>query len=552
MSQQEENVTQTIGTDIGLLFKALILFCFLAAAATGCGTKNNGVSQPTAPINSSAFLTRSQQNPLFTNLSSSGTGSVTVDPVTRNISGVIVTNGIIGTEAHIHSGTPGVAGPVEISLAGGPTVWTIPDGTIITLDQLAKLNAGQLYFNVHSAKFPGGEIRGQLNQQVRSASLSGANEAPAPIVTSGSGTGILALDPVTRRINGFVRTAGIIVGDPADPKRQAHIHRGAPGTAGDVVVPLQETSPGSGIWMVPTGSVLTLDQVTAFNAGNLYFNVHSEANPSGEIRGQIVPATLAVKSAQLSGAQETPPIATSATGTGIAVVNSITREVFGGIKTAGITGTKAHIHNGDAGASGAVVIPLAETPAGSGVWLVTDNQILPDTPTDELARFNTGGLYFNVHSTEHGSGEIRGQISIDGPIFALDGGTPANVTAPPAPPQQGVVFPSQGVSFSTHIQEIFNTYCVACHTAGSSSGAGFLPLTQGVSYTNLFNRPAVKQAISGTLVIPGNSTDSVLYRRVTVPDQSLRMPQGGPFLDTLNPSAILAIRAWIDEGAPNN
>jgi len=220
MSQKEENVIQTFGTGTGQTFKALILFCFLAFVTEGCG-KNNEVSQPQAPINASTFLTRSQQNPFFTNLSSSGTGSVTVDSATRRISGVIVTNGIVGTQAHIHSGTPGVAGPVEIALTGGPTVWTIPDGTVLTLDQLAKLNAGQLYYNVHSAKFPGGELRGQLNQQVRSASLSGANEAPTPNNSIAAGTGVLALDPLTRRVSGFVRTTGITFIDPASPGHPA-------------------------------------------------------------------------------------------------------------------------------------------------------------------------------------------------------------------------------------------------------------------------------------------------------------------------------------------
>jgi hypothetical protein len=320
-----------------------------------------------------------------------------------------------------------------------------------------------------------------------------------------------------------------------------------------VIVPLEETATGSGIWKVPTGAVLTIDQVAAFNAGNLYFNVHSEANPAGEIRGQIVPATLTVKTAQLSGAQEVPPVATAATATGIAVANSVTREIFGSVRTAGITGTQAHIHDGDIGVSGGVIVPLVETPAASGVWLVPDNKILPSAPTDELARLNNGGLYFNVHSAAHAGGEIRGQINISGPVFNLDNGTPATVTTPPVPTQQTNVFPSSGVSFSNHIQVIFNTYCIACHTSGGIGG--FMPLTLGASYGNLVNVPAVKPLLPGTRVIPGNSSDSVLYKRVSgtsLPDQSLRMPQGGPFLDTLNPSAIPAIKAWIDEGALNN
>ena len=129
-------------------------------------------------------------------------------------------------------------------------------------------------------------------------------------------------------------------------------------------------------------------------------------------------------------------------------------------------------------------------------------------------------------------------------------GKTCHAIVPTTPPQQVIVFPSSGVSFSSHIQAIFNTYCIACHSGGSIFG-GFLPLTTGASYTNMVNVPAVK-ALPGTLVTPGNSAGSVLYKRVTAPDQNLRMPQGGPFLDTLNPSAIPAIKAWIDEGALNN
>jgi hypothetical protein len=131
-------------------------------------------------------------------------------------------------------------------------------------------------------------------------------------------------------------------------------------------------------------------------------------------------------------------------------------------------------------------------------------------------------------------------------------GMTCHAIAPVTPPPQPGVFPSQGVSFANHIQAIFDTYCIGCHTTGRFGG--FMPLTLGVSYANLVNVQAV-QSLSGTRVIPGDSTNSVLYKRVTgigLPDQNLRMPQGGPFLDTLNPSALPAIKAWIDEGALNN
>lgn len=135
-------------------------------------------------------------------------------------------------------------------------------------------------------------------------------------------------------------------------------------------------------------------------------------------------------------------------------------------------------------------------------------------------------------------------------------GTHSWTTIPPP-----IVFPPSGVSFSKYIQPIFDSYCLFCHAAGGI--AGFMLLQQGVSYANLVNVPSVQQDVPGIRVKPGDSTNSVLYIRVSgiLPDGTaldplglhrLRMPQGGPFLDTQDPGAITAIKTWIDEGALNN
>ena len=76
----------------------LSAFLFLAAC-NGDGGGGGGTAQAPAEINVSALLTRSQENPAFTNFSSSGAGSIAVDPATRKISGVIVTSGVLGTAA---------------------------------------------------------------------------------------------------------------------------------------------------------------------------------------------------------------------------------------------------------------------------------------------------------------------------------------------------------------------------------------------------------------------------------------------------------------------
>ena len=106
----------------------------------------------------------------------------------------------------------------------------------------------------------------------------------------------------------------------------------------------------------------------------------------------------------LTGAEETPPVTTSAEGHGtikIAKDNSVS----GTIKTTGIEGTVAHIHVGAAGEAGPPIITL--TKGADGTWTVPAGAKL--TP-EQLADFKSGKLYVNVHSEQHKPGEIRAQL----------------------------------------------------------------------------------------------------------------------------------------------
>lgn len=106
--------------------------------------------------------------------------------------------------------------------------------------------------------------------------LAGAQEVPAVTsMASGSGSIMVAAD---HSVSGSVTTTGI-------EGKAAHIHQAASGMNGPVIVPLTKT--GDATWSVPAGAKLTDDQYTSYQAGNMYVNVHSAANPGGEIRGQL-------------------------------------------------------------------------------------------------------------------------------------------------------------------------------------------------------------------------------------------------------------------------
>jgi hypothetical protein len=112
------------------------------------------------------------------------------------------------------------------------------------------------------------------------AQLEGSQEVPV-VTTSASGTGSLTVNADTGAVSGSLTIAV----SPATTVTQAHVHSGDRGANGGIVVGL--TSSGGGVWSVPAGSTFTEAQRELFIAGNFYFNVHSQANAAGEIRGQL-------------------------------------------------------------------------------------------------------------------------------------------------------------------------------------------------------------------------------------------------------------------------
>jgi len=107
--------------------------------------------------------------------------------------------------------------------------------------------------------------------------LTGAEEVP-PVSTGAKGSGSFRIAD-DGSVSGSVTTEGVA-------GTMAHIHLGAKGKNGPVIVPLAKNGD---TYSVPPGRKLTEAQMKAFKAGDLYVNVHSAAHKGGELRAQLLP-----------------------------------------------------------------------------------------------------------------------------------------------------------------------------------------------------------------------------------------------------------------------
>jgi len=192
---------------------------------------------------------------------------------------------------------------------------------------------------------------------------------------------------------------------------------GGGGDGGGVLSPpLANPPPVAQTWFFSDGAALTDSQIASFDAQGLYYNVHSDANPGGEIRGQIIPSSATFLtdngdpatgnnfSALMSGAQEVPANASKASAYGTVVLDPVAKTISGVIVTSGIVSILAHIHIGAPGVSGPVVFPFS---GGPTVWTLASTPI----SDAQIADLRAGAYYLNVHSEGHPDGVLRGLLA---------------------------------------------------------------------------------------------------------------------------------------------
>ena len=333
----------------------------------------------------------------------------------------VTMTGLKATAIHIHDGKAGTNGGVFKDLSSyleGNVVRTIITGAELSPANLKKFLSGGFYVNVHTAANPNGEIRGQIiveEDKGYYSLLNGAQEVPA-VTTAANGYGVYSMDKSGQRIQ-----FKVVVEGASGAIGGAHFHIGKTGITGGVVVDLSSFINGNVLQgYVDVPATFAADAA----AGNIYINLHTIANPNGEIRGQLTANKGLQFDAMMDNAQHVggTPVVSMAQGVAHLSLNYTLDTLTYYITAKNLTGaiTAAHIHDGGVGVNGGVFLDFGAVTGNVITGQITGTKLT----TAVINQLLSGNYYINMHTASNPNGEIRGQIyrlAREGYIMELSG-----------------------------------------------------------------------------------------------------------------------------------
>jgi hypothetical protein len=233
--------------------------------------------------------------------------------------------------------------------------------------------------------------------------LDGASEFPGPGDADGSASGTMTFDTATNGISWNITYTGIVT-----PLTGFHIHPGAAGTAGSILVNLGTATTGGPGTLVSstTTSAANMAMITA-NFTNFYINIHNGPFSGGAIRGQL-PKQYNLK---LIGSTEVPgPGDPDGKATGTISLNPAPAIVNYDLDYTDLDKISLmHIHTGASGVGGPVFIDL-DPPAGPPGDGKLVGSATSTTGAINTVLNNPTGHYVNIHTGAFPAGAVRNQV----------------------------------------------------------------------------------------------------------------------------------------------
>jgi hypothetical protein len=446
------------------------------------------------------------------------------------------------TMAHVHEGAPGVPGPIFIDLQTSGATATPADSTLsrtvtVTDAQLVRvaLDPAAFYVNVHTGAHVTGEVRGQLRTTVPEvwAHLRGDRETTV-VNASARGGATLELTSFTQ---GHVILA-VPVPQGIGNVNQAHVHVGAAGVDGPVVIDLlsgggftSSASTGSG-----EGSFTLTQSLYArllLDPSAFYVNLHTAAAAAGLVRGQCsqTPHTLV---GLLTAGNEVPP----ATGGGSGKLRVILTGVHACDFSLDLTTpssasdvTGLHVHEGGVGVNGPTLIDLL-----NGTFNVNGDEILGSTTFTgrTFARLLADASVFhgNFHTAAQPNGAARGQLLLltedtppaglvyDSPVVyptgaAISANVPDSIggaitlysVTPPLPAGLAINASTGVISGTpTAITAAANYSVTATNAAGFTAANVNIEIVEGPPLSLAYTTPVIY--VTGTAITANNPTST--------------------------------------------
>ncbi|MGB3513513.1 MAG: CHRD domain-containing protein [Microcoleaceae cyanobacterium] len=350
------------------------------------------------------------------------------------------------SQIHVHQAEAGQTGGILRNL----NVFEIDNSSgrfngafTLTNTEIEAAAADGLYVNLHTDNNQSGELRGQVilldDLEVTvglGLPMSEAFEVPPVADTPAEGivnailTGNnLVIQGTFSDLSSDLSNVGA-VDSQGNPQSAIHLHQGLANSTGGIIRNFNVFDNGDGSGGFSGSFTLSADELVAAESGNLYVNLHTANNPSGELRTQVIlnetdpTGNDLVTFLPISEAQEVDPVVdTEAAGTFYAVLSGNALNISGNfsdlssdLSNVGAVDSEAnpqssvHVHLGELGEGGPIArnLTVVETDDDSGFF--SGSFTLNNT---EVAAVESGGAYINLHTENNPSGELRGQVILE-------------------------------------------------------------------------------------------------------------------------------------------